>query len=71
MIPINATNQGLILQEGLQLAVIDVEGNVQVQGDLVSTAIFQAMTAQVIEQFCSRFTAFTKDDFKNHDTKTS
>ena len=71
MIPIKATNQGLLLEEGQQLALLDMYGNVLEKGDVVSTVIFEAMTTQVIEQFCSRFTAFTKDDFKSLGSKTN
>ena len=64
MNPIKATNNDLQLEDGCCLAIVDDKGQVLQQGDAVNKKVFDAMTEQVIEQFCSRFTAFTKNDFK-------
>jgi hypothetical protein len=61
-----ASNTELKLSNGFKLAVIKDDGQIVKRGHCVSKAIFEAMSTQVIESFCSRFSAFTEADFKEH-----
>jgi hypothetical protein len=61
---ITALNNQLIVKPGYDLAIIDENGMVVLQGESVKSEVFKAMTTQVIEQFCNRFSAFTEADFR-------
>ncbi|MEZ9370464.1 hypothetical protein AB4140_16810 [Shewanella sp. 10N.286.51.B2] len=50
--------------EDYRLAIVDKDGQVIWQGHVVKQTIFDAMTNQVIRQFCKRFNAFNKEDFR-------
>jgi hypothetical protein len=61
---ITASNTQLIVKPGYDLAIVDKNGEVVQQGDSVKSEVFKAMTTQVIEQFCNRFSTFTEADFR-------
>lgn len=59
-----ATNNGLVLESGFTLAIVDANGKIVTQGDIVKQSIFDALSAQVIRSICSQFTALNESDFK-------
>jgi hypothetical protein len=64
---ISSSNDKLQIAPGFSLAIIDENGRIIRQGNSVSDDVFNAMKTQVIERFCSRFSAFTETDFKEHE----
>lgn len=61
---IAATNNGLLVAEGHQIAVVDTKGDVVQRGTAVEKAIFRAVCTLVVKSFCSRFKGFSDADFK-------
>jgi hypothetical protein len=61
---VSASNTTLSIENGMKLAIVDDKGNIVRQGEDVSKEIFDAMTEQVVRNFCSKFSGFTEADFK-------
>ncbi|WP_105215751.1 hypothetical protein [Pseudoalteromonas sp. T1lg22] len=61
---VSATNNALVMAPGHRLAIINEHGQVVEQGQAVEQQVFDAMTQQVIDQFCSRFKPLNPADFK-------
>ncbi|ALS97787.1 hypothetical protein [Lacimicrobium alkaliphilum] len=61
---IKASNSGLLVAQGYELAVIDKRGKIVKKGISIGNQIFEELSAQVIKSFCARFKGFTDADFK-------
>ncbi|MGS0535317.1 hypothetical protein [Pseudoalteromonas sp. SaAl2] len=61
---ITSGTNSLTLGKGHTLAIIDEQGNIVEQGKAVEQQVFDAMTDQVINVFCSRFKPLNPADFK-------
>ncbi len=59
-----ATNNGLVLENGCSLAIVDANGKIVTQGDDIQQKIFEALSVQVVRSICSQFTALNESDFK-------
>ena len=62
--PISASNDELILPDGLVLAIVDSQGRVIKYGPCLEAEVFQAVSTVIVDNFCCRFKGFTDDDFK-------
>jgi N-acetyl-anhydromuramyl-L-alanine amidase AmpD len=61
---IKSGNNSLTITTGHTLAIIDEQGQIVEQGKAVEQQVFDAMTDQVINVFCSRFKPLNPADFK-------
>lgn len=59
-----ASNNELVVANGLQLALIDANGEIVQRGTFVEKALFKAISNQVVKSFCNRFKGFCDADFK-------
>ena len=61
---INASNDGLIIAEGYNLAVVDENGAIIQKGVCINKEIFEKLSKEVVKSFCTRFKGFKDSDFK-------
>lgn len=62
--PITASNDELILPDGMTLAIVDRVGRVMMHGSSVEAEVFRAVSTAVVDSFCRRFKGFSDADFK-------
>ncbi|QSX35128.1 hypothetical protein JYB87_07920 [Shewanella avicenniae] len=61
---LRSSNTGIEITQGFQLAIIDENNNIVVQGETVNESVFTAMSKKVVDDFCSNFKQIKKEDFK-------
>jgi hypothetical protein len=59
---ITSTNMGLVLPEGVSLALVDANGKILKQGKEVESEVFEAMKSEAVRFVTDGFKPLTKHD---------